>query len=272
METINKIATAASEAIWGENKPHEEPVSGKLGNVAAGEPYDAGNIGGEFEPGLGSKLHVQDENPKEDKQTSTNQVNPREEPNEAALSQAEAEETAKPAETAKEPPITPGKNQTQAEIPAAESIPSPETTAAVAREQVTAGPEHRVKREEQTAQQEAIDPAKVPSATTDMPRGSGSGGGGGDSTNAQLDTARPAPREPEDTPTAKGGTAKANQEDDDDETAAAASASRPVRIAGPGPRPLEQVAREHGGDAGAGAETITRLPGEEEAQGRGGVL
>lgn len=45
MDTINKIATAASEAIWGENK-HEEPVSGKLGNVAAGEPYDAGNIGG----------------------------------------------------------------------------------------------------------------------------------------------------------------------------------------------------------------------------------
>ncbi len=42
METIHKLADSASKAIWGE---HEEPVSGKMGNVAAGEPYDAGNIG-----------------------------------------------------------------------------------------------------------------------------------------------------------------------------------------------------------------------------------
>lgn len=46
METISNIATAASKAIWGEDKAsHVEPVSGKLGNVAAGEPYDAGNMG-----------------------------------------------------------------------------------------------------------------------------------------------------------------------------------------------------------------------------------
>ena len=42
METIQKLADSASKAIWGE---HEEPVSGKMGNVATGEPYDAGNIG-----------------------------------------------------------------------------------------------------------------------------------------------------------------------------------------------------------------------------------
>lgn len=42
METINNIASAAAKAVWGENK--EEPVSGKTGNVAAGEPYDAGNM------------------------------------------------------------------------------------------------------------------------------------------------------------------------------------------------------------------------------------
>lgn len=46
METINTIANAASKAIWGESQSHEEPVSGKMGDVAAGEPYDAGNIGG----------------------------------------------------------------------------------------------------------------------------------------------------------------------------------------------------------------------------------
>lgn len=46
MDTISNLAAAASKAIWGENKAGEEPVSGEMGNVAAGEPYDAGNIGG----------------------------------------------------------------------------------------------------------------------------------------------------------------------------------------------------------------------------------
>lgn len=44
MDTITNLANTASKAIWGEGQ-HEEPVSGKMGNVAAGEPYDAGNIG-----------------------------------------------------------------------------------------------------------------------------------------------------------------------------------------------------------------------------------
>lgn len=55
METINNLATAASntasaavKAVWGET--NEEPVSGKTGNVAAGEPYDAGNIGNSSHP------------------------------------------------------------------------------------------------------------------------------------------------------------------------------------------------------------------------------
>jgi hypothetical protein len=49
METINNIAktavntaNSAVNAVWGSS---EEPVSGKQGNVAAGEPYDAGNMG-----------------------------------------------------------------------------------------------------------------------------------------------------------------------------------------------------------------------------------
>ncbi|RDW94756.1 hypothetical protein BP5796_00519 [Coleophoma crateriformis] len=56
METVNNLASAASKAIWGEpasskdnvaptTEHHEEPVSGELGNVSAGEPYDAGNLG-----------------------------------------------------------------------------------------------------------------------------------------------------------------------------------------------------------------------------------
>lgn len=48
MDTINNLANAASKAIWGETQSHEEPVSGKMGDVKAGEPYDAGNIGGKL--------------------------------------------------------------------------------------------------------------------------------------------------------------------------------------------------------------------------------
>jgi hypothetical protein len=46
METVQNLASRATKAIWGDNQAHEEPVSGKMGNVSAGEPYDAGNIGG----------------------------------------------------------------------------------------------------------------------------------------------------------------------------------------------------------------------------------
>ncbi|KAF7561892.1 hypothetical protein G7046_g2271 [Stylonectria norvegica] len=41
METINNVVTAASKAVWGENK---EPVSGAQGDTSKGEPYDAGNL------------------------------------------------------------------------------------------------------------------------------------------------------------------------------------------------------------------------------------
>lgn len=50
METVTNFTTAASKAIWGTNKDvaptqSEEPISGVTGDVKAGEPYDAGNIG-----------------------------------------------------------------------------------------------------------------------------------------------------------------------------------------------------------------------------------
>ncbi|CCC12268.1 unnamed protein product [Sordaria macrospora k-hell] len=66
METISKVASAAAEtatnvaveasnlaaqaskaavnAVYGTNQSHEEPISGKTGDVSKGEPYDAGNM------------------------------------------------------------------------------------------------------------------------------------------------------------------------------------------------------------------------------------
>lgn len=53
MDTVTNITTAASKVIWGEGGEEtahnetagKEPVSGQMGNVAAGEPYDRGNLG-----------------------------------------------------------------------------------------------------------------------------------------------------------------------------------------------------------------------------------
>jgi len=50
METVNNITSAASRAVFGttsaatESPSRGQPVSGELGDVKAGEPYDAGNL------------------------------------------------------------------------------------------------------------------------------------------------------------------------------------------------------------------------------------
>jgi len=52
METVNNLTSAASRAIWGDQEAEQkktegtEPVSGEMGDVKAGEPYDKGNMGG----------------------------------------------------------------------------------------------------------------------------------------------------------------------------------------------------------------------------------
>lgn len=50
MDAVTNITTAASKAIFGEEATQSEaagrePVSGQMGNVAVGEPYDKGNMG-----------------------------------------------------------------------------------------------------------------------------------------------------------------------------------------------------------------------------------
>lgn len=53
MEAVSSITTAASKALWGEGAEEplhiessgKEPVSGQMGDVRAGEPYDRGNLG-----------------------------------------------------------------------------------------------------------------------------------------------------------------------------------------------------------------------------------
>jgi len=54
METIttaaSTVANTVTKTIWGDNNTSkEEPVSGQLGDTTKGEPFDAGNMGGEWQ-------------------------------------------------------------------------------------------------------------------------------------------------------------------------------------------------------------------------------
>lgn len=53
MDAVTNLTSAASKVIWGDagqdtthnESAGREPVSGQMGDVAAGEPYDKGNLG-----------------------------------------------------------------------------------------------------------------------------------------------------------------------------------------------------------------------------------
>ncbi|RDA93331.1 hypothetical protein CP533_0341, partial [Ophiocordyceps camponoti-saundersi (nom. inval.)] len=44
METVSNMATQAAKLVWGGNSEEKEPISGAQGNVSHGEPFDAGNM------------------------------------------------------------------------------------------------------------------------------------------------------------------------------------------------------------------------------------
>ncbi|KAL2200937.1 hypothetical protein P885DRAFT_56356 [Corynascus similis CBS 632.67] len=221
MKTIHKVASAASKAIWGEDQARgEEPVSGKMGNVAAGEPYDAGNMG----------------KPKDAAGTST------------------------PSQT--------------------------EPVATTTRTTGTAAPQPMTKPEPEVATKPRFVDEKSPTGSTGQASNDPAGparfapsavGMRDDSTKAQNDTRSPAgdnidtSRSMNDTTGFAGipGTAtaaptpgdKTDRTADKEEAISPKTSTRsgddggdldqPVNLEGPGPRPLEEVAREHGGDAGA---------------------
>ncbi|RDA87509.1 hypothetical protein CP532_1620, partial [Ophiocordyceps camponoti-leonardi (nom. inval.)] len=44
METVTNMATQAAKLVWGGDSEEKEPISGAQGNVSRGEPFDAGNM------------------------------------------------------------------------------------------------------------------------------------------------------------------------------------------------------------------------------------
>ncbi|KAL7929482.1 hypothetical protein V8C35DRAFT_315385 [Trichoderma chlorosporum] len=65
LETINQLATAATKAVWGDSnaETHKEPISGATGDVAKGEPYDAGNLDARDQRKVESSLKDHDDTP-----------------------------------------------------------------------------------------------------------------------------------------------------------------------------------------------------------------
>lgn len=95
-----------------------------------------------------------------------------------------------------------------------------------------------------------------------------------DSTKAQNDT-RPPPPPASSSPSTSGGGGGGGGAKPERATPPAAEAKEddnPVKVEGPGPRPVEEIAREHGGDAGAAKpESLEgdRAAGQGEDEGAG---
>ncbi|KAK4174136.1 hypothetical protein QBC36DRAFT_219161 [Triangularia setosa] len=208
METINIIKDAATKVIWGEPEANKEPVSGRMGNTAAGEPYDAGNI-----ESTSTALKTTNPNPEVEPvntplKTENNKTN-----TDRAVTNAEFNQNANPSATSVElPPPTPS------EKPAASASASASTS------------------------KPDTNPAET-QPSSNLP---------GDTTHAQNDTR--APTNPLAVHHSVGETGKPDAKKNvDDSGDGVDKSNNPVKIDGPGPRPLEVVAKEHGGDAGAKA-------------------
>ncbi|KAK4041084.1 hypothetical protein C8A01DRAFT_15128 [Parachaetomium inaequale] len=257
MDTVNKVAKAATKAIFGETSG-EEPVSGQMGNVAAGEPYDAGNMGDPKEAALAAN--------KKDTETQNTETPATSAPTTAPSEPAAATRTT--STTVPEPMTKPEPEAaTKPRFVEAKSIPSQ--------------PSHETDQPANPA-----GPAKFAPSAIAMR---------GDSTKAQNDTRPPPSDEAKPATSTTGvtdipGTATAKDEpttsasnvtDDDKKTEKAeeekktlnrSDSSNPdVKLEGPGPRPLEEIAREHGGDAGAVNEPPQQQRETTTAAGAGGV-
>ncbi|KAK4169262.1 hypothetical protein QBC43DRAFT_59327 [Cladorrhinum sp. PSN259] len=202
METITHYASAATnaatKAIWGEQPNEQEPVNGRMGNVAAGEPYDAGNI-----ESSSTALKTTPPNPELDKpQVSHVETNKE--------SDKLFNTTANPAaERVALPTPTPSEHHQVQKPPSPPPTPKNKDT-------------HNTSKSDNPS-------AALPSSN--LPE---------DSTKSQNDTRSPS--NPNTHPDADG---------DNKEPDALDANNNPVRINGPGPRPLAELAKERGGDAGS---------------------
>ncbi|KAK4123215.1 hypothetical protein N657DRAFT_690856 [Parathielavia appendiculata] len=258
METISNIANAATKAIWGEGQTSqsgEEPVSGKLGNVEAGEPYDAGNIG---------ETSKETDALSTEKKDTERLVPGTKESTSDPASGADATKTTETSLPLPMPKPEPeaateklGNERNERRVPGTkESASDPASGADTTTETGTSSPLAMPKPEPEAATKEHFAGTKdqeSPATTATSSAGPAKFAPSAmamreDSTTAQNDT-RPPPVSSEDksaTQAMEGKKQSLTQSYEEPKGAA-------INVEGPGPRPLAEVAREHGGDAGAAA-------------------
>jgi len=184
METLNNLSSTVTKALWGnaggtDESTTQEPISGKTGDVARGQPYDAGNLP----------------------------------PDEQSLAQT-PQPTANPTEPKYE-----------------ETTTKPDLT-------------HRASSSSSSSSSSSGSESAMPAPHKTL----SSSAAPGDHSKAQLDTRDPAD------PAADHHASAAKRDVDDGAPGGLDVGDNPDKqFAGPGPRPLEAVAREHGGDAAGGS-------------------
>ncbi|KAK1659376.1 hypothetical protein BDP55DRAFT_563222 [Colletotrichum godetiae] len=211
METINNIAGAASKAIWGTNEANQEPVSGVKGNTNQGEPYDAGNI---VEDPLNKekKANMADAHTSGPATGST-----------ATTTTGLSTTTAPTTSTGTETTGTTGTTGTETGIEhnlTDRSRATEESTTHKATDELSPKDKEEIGKPEL----KHTSPSEVPSA---------------DSAKGKTETR--APSDPATDPAPKG---------QDVNNSASGPTTGGDKLDGPGPRPLEAVAKERGGDAG----------------------
>ncbi|OHW89937.1 hypothetical protein CSPAE12_11447 [Colletotrichum incanum] len=241
METINNITNAASKAIWGTNEANQEPVSGVKGNTNQGEPYDAGNIVKE------KKANVADANTASGTTASastsepttttglTTTVTPS--TNTSSTEPTGTSATDDPLKHKSTPPTEStltDRSRANEDLTPHKSTPPPTESTLTDRSRATEdlAPHKSSTTEDSPKQKEDIgkpelnniSPNSVPPA---------------DSAAGKTDTRHPA--DPATDPAPKGQDVNNN---------ASGPTTGGDKLDGPGPRPLEIVAKERGGDAG----------------------
>ncbi|KAL2137364.1 hypothetical protein VTI74DRAFT_3304 [Chaetomium olivicolor] len=286
METINNLATAASKAIWGERQSHEEPVSGKMGNTAAGEPYDAGNI----EPNEAALSSTGQEGI-ENRATPTKDTEDRDTETRDALTNA-PKEPALPTISRSIPLSTTAAAGTESQSfspkPSTETAVNKPSTEEKLEQQprnsagpAAAAPSAVSMRDDSTKAQNDTRPPPSPSSTEQEPKPHDTstttgaspttvpgtketipGSSTATTGTATKDEATSTPSIGTSSTAAGAGTEpgpeegkKEKKKDDTPQKPDDDGESPDIKLEGPGPRPLEEVAREHGGDAGAAKAT-----------------
>ncbi|OIW34108.1 hypothetical protein CONLIGDRAFT_210312 [Coniochaeta ligniaria NRRL 30616] len=262
METINNVAQAAAKAVWGTPESKEEPVSGKTGNTSKGEPYDAGNMEPrsttgvtgsdavkptEFESTTGDSTTSGDNyTTSSDKYTGTT----------AATKIAPLEDNYDPAGgvntsgTEYKPASTSDTNFSStstgnADFKSSRYTENTDSTnlAPLEDNYDPAGGVNKTGNTETTANERDISTSGRDTASSGPHKEFGSSLSNKDMSKAQQDVRDPS--DPQTDP--KEAQIKSNV---DDTGSGLDKGDNPDKVDGPGPRPIAEVAKEYGGDAG----------------------